>query len=126
MFPEVDITPIKKMSDVREGQGRESTPANASGTNVKQNLTRARLWSGFLNKVDLMIRIVEGSNIGTLGRFLALCEDLEVRVVKDLARIVDIWVYRGGHGGRNKHVASLMAAVLTLIRSMCYWESSDV
>ena len=73
-----------------------------------------------------MIRIIEGSDVGTLGRFLALCEDLEVRVVKDLARIVDVWVYGSGHGGRNKHFASLMVAGLILIRSMCYWESSDV
>ena len=55
-----------------------------------------------------MARIVEGSDVGTLGRFLALCEDFKVRVVKDLARIVDVWVYRSGHGGRNKHFASLM------------------
>lgn len=71
---------------------------------MQQDLARTRLWSWFLDKVDLMIGIVECSDIRFARWLLVWTQDPESGIIEDFAGTVDISETAVWHDGQVRIV----------------------
>jgi len=97
MLPKVNIAPAIRIKGVipLSVENPDSSPADTSGTNMYENLARARFRAGFFNQMNLVRWIVECSDV-CVGRWpLSRLQDSEFRMIQDLLRIVDFCLADG-------------------------------